>query len=106
MTWEQWPLVIAPGAKPRTRDRVPRWPDPKTEPVANEGRYLQIEACTAAIFGGCVDWLSAGERYRGPLRGVTRRGYHTRITREGLAHWPTYAPMLALADVHEHPVRP
>lgn len=72
-----------------------------------------MATAVAQVSSGVASWIWAcpGQRggnmplYRGPLRAHRQRGYHVRLTREGIALWPTYAPPEELEDPHAHPLR-
>lgn len=59
----------------------------------DRGRLLADDL--GSMLGPAPVWasekLEAPVRYRGPLRTFARRGYSARLTREGIALWPTYS---------------
>lgn len=102
--WREWPVVIEPGSRPVPIDREPKWTSPANYRVANEPRYMLVETAIANVRDGGVLWANDARPYRVPLVVRTHRGYYTRITREGLALWPTFArPPELGADPFEHP---
>lgn len=103
--WRDWPRVADRGSRPRKIGDAVTWPLPQNNPVANENRYLRV--CVAISVGS--RWIGedcdAPVRHRGPLRTFARRGYSARLTREGIALWPTYSQEPEPADPYQHPVR-
>lgn len=97
-----------PGKRPKVTGSALYWPWPTHYPVANERRYLRLFVALGSMRGEEVMWrlddYDPPAPYTGPLRAYRRRGYTVRLTREGVALWPTYAPEPELADPHAHPV--
>ena len=107
--WRDWPRVADRGSRPREIGNRAYWPVPAEHAVANERRYLLISVAIGSMLGPAPVWatekLEAPVRYRGPLRTFARRGYSARLTRDGIALWPTYSQEPEPADPYQHPVR-